>query len=105
MYIKNKIKYSLVFLFVSTLITGEYFSFSGITEEKNLILLCNDNIYYPMLFTGHNMGLQTNIDIKIPTNRTPNIKTQYNSKHSIYLDLKNTTIKYNNSKDYYLKNR
>ena len=104
MYIKNKSKYLLIVLFINILLAGEYFSFSNSSDKKELILLCNDNIYYPMILTGHNLGIDTSIDIKIPMERTPRISTRYNNKYSFNFSLKNTVIQYNNSTDSYLKN-
>tara|TARA_B100000959_G_C14800229_1_gene549383 strand:+ start:338 stop:652 length:315 start_codon:yes stop_codon:yes gene_type:complete len=104
MNIKNNIKYLLIFFFVNTLISGQYFSFSNYSNKKELILLCNDNIYYPVVLTHHNLDSHNMVDINIPKNRVPKITTSYNNKYSVYLELTNTTINYNQGSTYYLKN-
>ena len=104
MNIKNNIRYLIIFLFINFLFPGQYFSFSSYSNKKDLILLCNDNIYYPTVLTHHNLGLHSMVDIKIPQNRTPNLTTGYKNKHSVYLELNTTTLNYNDGTTYYLKN-
>ena len=104
MNIKNNIKCLIIFLFINFLFPGQYFSFSSYSNKKDLILLCNDNIYYPTVLTHHNLGLHSMVDVKIPQKRIPNLRTGYNYKYSLYLELNNTVINYNDGSTYYSKN-
>ena len=87
MHIKNSIKYLITFILVS-------FSFS---EMKDLTFPGYNRLYYPKNLISFNQNSIDKIDINIKGKSGSRIKTDYNNKYSVSLELNNTLILYNNS--------
>ena len=98
MYIKNKIKYKIIFCFISLFISISY------CAVKDLTFPGYHRIYYPFqteAYSSLSLGI---IISKIPEKRNTKIKTDYGNKYSVDIRLSSTLIKYKNGERIYSTN-
>ena len=98
MYIKNKIKYKIIFCFISLFISISY------CAVKDLTFPGYHRIYYPFQTESYSSLSLGIIISEIPEKRNTKIKTDYGNKYSVDVQLSSTLIKHKNGERIYSTN-
>ena len=90
MYIKNKIKYEVIFCILFLFINIIY------CEVKDLTFPGYHRLHYPLRIESYENLLVDKVIENIPKTRNTSIKTNYDSKYSIKIELGSTLIYHEN---------
>ena len=98
MYIKSKIKYKIIFCIFFLFINTTY------CEVKDLTFPGYHRLYYPLRVQSYDYLSVDKVIESIPKTRSTSIKTNYDNKYSIKIELNSTLIYHKNGARIYSVN-